>query len=72
MKNIKVEQKNNTLVLTIDLSKDLGVSGSQKSIIIASTEGNQKLAELKDGTPVVVGLSVYKKNPDYVKPGVTK
>lgn len=61
MKNIDVEIKGNTLTLKIDLSKNFGASKSGKSIVIASTEGNQKIGALKDGTPVVAGLTVYTK-----------
>lgn len=61
MQNIKVEQKGEVLTLTIDLSKNFGASKSGKSVIIASTEGNQKVAKTKAGEPVVVGLTVYTK-----------
>lgn len=47
----------NILTITVDLSKSFGPSASGKTIIIASTEGNQPI----DGTPAVVGLNVYRK-----------
>ena len=40
MKNIKMENKANKLVLEIDLTKNFGRSKSGKSIIIGTTEGN--------------------------------
>jgi hypothetical protein len=61
MKNIEVEQKGNTLTLKIDLTKTFGPSKSGKTIIIASTEGNAKVGEIKGGGPVIVGLNVYTK-----------
>jgi hypothetical protein len=59
--NVVMDVKDNMLTITIDLSKDYGVSTSGKSIIVGSTEGNKKLA----GTDIYVGLNVYKKNPDF-------
>lgn len=61
MKNvdISVDTKKKTLTLVIDLSKDFGPSQSEKTIIIASTEGSQKIGY----EDVVLGLNVYKKNP---------
>jgi hypothetical protein len=57
MKNVRMETKGSTLTITVDLSKDFGPSTSGKTIIIASTEGNQPV----EGTSAVVGLNVYRK-----------
>jgi len=54
MKNVEIETKDGKMIITVDLSKDFGLSKSGKTIIIASTEGNQKHDD------VVVGLNVYK------------
>jgi len=40
------------------LSKDFGPSASGKTIIIASSEGNQSLPEHEE---IKIGLNVYKK-----------
>lgn len=64
MKNINTEIKGDKLIVTIDLSKDFGKSKSGKSVVIASTEGNQKIGENKKGVSIVMGLTVYTKNPD--------
>lgn len=56
MKNIEMEVKGDSLVITVDMSKRFGKSGSGKSIIVASTEGNQSVPET-DG--VKIGLNVY-------------
>ena len=55
MKNVEFEVKGSILTVKVDLSKSFGPSKSGKTIIVASTEGNQAV----EG--VVVGLNVYKK-----------
>jgi len=65
MKNVKlaIDEKKKILTVTVDLKEEHGPSGSGKTIIIASTEGSQKIG-FED---VVIGLNVYKKNPDAAK-----
>ena len=58
MKNITTTVKGNKLTIEIDLSKIFGPSKSGKTIIVASTEGNQKV----EGTDVVIGVNAYKKS----------
>ncbi len=58
MKNVEMTVDENILTIKVDLSKEFGESSSGKSIIIASTEGNQAVPENED---VKVGLNVYKK-----------
>jgi len=56
MKNIETSIKGNELTIKVDLSKTFGLSGSGKSVIIATTEGNQAI------TPgVMMGINIYKK-----------
>lgn len=59
MKNVemKVDDKKKTLTIVVDLSKEFGLSKSQKSMTIASTEGNATVP----GTDIKIGLNVYKK-----------
>lgn len=59
MKNVdvKYDAKKKTLTLTIDCSKEFGLSKSQKNIIIASTEGN---AAVDGSEGVKIGLNVYR------------
>lgn len=60
MKNINYEVKGNTLTITVDLSQDHGLSKSEKSNIVASSEGIKPL----DGTDgVQFGLNVFKALP---------
>lgn len=58
MKNVEMSVDGNTLTIKVDLSKDFGPSASGKTIIIASTEGNQSVPGKE---AVKVGLNVYKK-----------
>ena len=58
MKNVEMTVDGNILSIKVDLSKDFGPSSSGKTIIIASTEGNQSVP----GREVIkVGLNIYKK-----------
>jgi hypothetical protein len=58
MKNVTMTVKDNKLTIEVDLSKSFGPSASGKTIIIASTEGNQPV---EGGNGAVVGLNVYRK-----------
>lgn len=58
MKNVEINLTGNILTLTIDISKEFGPSSSGKTIIIASTEGNQPLPGREN---VKIGLNVYRK-----------
>jgi len=46
------------LVITVDLTKEFGVSKTGKSITIASTEGNVSVPEREE---VKIGVNVYRK-----------
>ncbi len=58
MKNVEMNIEGNILTIKVDLTKEFGPSSSGKTIIIASTEGNQSVPGKED---VKVGLNVYKK-----------
>ena len=58
MKNVETKVEHGRLVITVDLTKELGPSASGKSIIIASTEGNIDVPGTAD---VKMGLNVYRK-----------
>jgi len=60
MKNVQMKVDGDTLTLTIDLSKEFGPSSSGKTIIVASTEGNQTIEGYKDES-YKIGLNVYRK-----------
>jgi hypothetical protein len=64
MKNVEMKVEGTILTIKVDLSKEFGVSASGKSMIIASTEGNQTV----EGTEEVkIGLNVYKRSAKNVK-----
>jgi hypothetical protein len=58
LKNVKFTVNGDKLLIEVDLSKQYGPSSSGKSIVIASTEGNQPVG--KDD--IKIGLNVYKPN----------
>lgn len=58
MKNVDMTVKDGKLTIVVDLTKSFGPSTSGKTIIIASTEGNQTV---DGGNGAVVGLNVYRK-----------
>lgn len=64
MKNVEMRIEKKKLIIEVDLTKEFGPSESGKTIIIASTEGSQKIGH----EDAVLGLNIYKKNPKYVKP----
>lgn len=58
MKNIEMTVIGEELVIKVDLSQSFGRSTSGKSIIIASTEGNQSIPGNEE---IKIGLNIYKK-----------
>ena len=58
MKNIEMKVEGSKLTITVDLSQRYGKSSSGKSIIIASSEGNQAIPDNED---IKIGLNVYTK-----------
>lgn len=57
MENMEMTVEGDTLTIKIDLTRDLGLSKSQKTRIIASSRGNAKVP----GTDVTIGLNLYKR-----------
>ena len=58
---MKVEIKDGDLVITIPMQKP-APSASGKTLVVASSHGNQPTAAQVDGKPVVVGLNAYIRN----------
>ena len=58
MKNVEMKLDGDILTITVDLSKEFGLSGSGKSVIIASTEGNRAVEGREE---VKIGLNIYRK-----------
>jgi len=57
MQNVNFQVQGDHLVITIDLTQELGVSSSGKSLIIATTSGNIAVPGFED---IKVGLNVYR------------
>lgn len=55
-KNVEMKVVGNILTITVDLSQNFGPSKSQKTLVIASTEGNVTIP----GTESKIGLNIYK------------
>ncbi len=55
---LKVEIKENKLLIEIDLEKPTP-SSSGKTLVVASTHGNIVTSAEVDGKPVIIGLNAY-------------
>ena len=55
---MKVEIKNKQLIITADL-QDPKPSQSGKTLVVASSYGNQITTAMVDGQPVTVGFNAY-------------
>jgi len=58
MKNVDMKITGTILTITVDISKEYGLSTSGKSLIIASTEGNVSIPEKEE---IKIGLNIYRK-----------
>ena len=58
---MKVEIKGNDLIITIPMQKPTP-SASGKTLVVASSHGNQPTSVQVDGKPVIVGLNAYIRN----------
>lgn len=56
---MQVELKNNKLIITIDVNVKPIPSASGKTLVVASSHGNQRTAVMIDGKPVIVGVNAY-------------
>lgn len=55
MKNVDMKINGNTLTITMDITKEFGMSSSGKSLIIASTEDNVYIPEHDE---IKIGLNI--------------
>ena len=55
---MKVEIKGNELIITVEMQKPTP-SASGKTLVVASSHGNQATTAMVDGKPVIVGLNAY-------------
>jgi len=57
MQNVDFQVQGNQLIIVVDLTQELGVSSSGKSLIIATTSGNIAVPGFED---IKIGLNVYR------------
>ena len=57
MINADLKTNGSKLTITVDLSKEHGPCKSGKTLIIATSSGNQKI----EGTDAIIGLNIYRK-----------
>ena len=62
MQNIEMTVDGDILTITINLKKRGGLSGTGKTISVATTSGNISVPDHKD---IKIGINAYVKNPDY-------
>ena len=55
---MKVEIKDNKLIIEIEMSKPTP-SASGKTLVVASSHGNQATTATVNGKPVIIGLNAY-------------
>jgi len=56
---MQVEVKNNKLIITIDMNAKPTPSASGKTLVVASSHGNQQTSVMINGKPVIVGVNAY-------------
>lgn len=61
MENIEYKLEGTKLTLSIDTARRLGPSASGKTIVIATTRGNQVVGQTKESKPIILGLNLYTK-----------
>lgn len=53
-----IDEKNKTLTITLDLEEP-HPSGSGKTLVVASTHGNQQTEAMLGGKAITVGVNAY-------------
>jgi hypothetical protein len=56
-----ISKDGKTLTLVIDLTATGEPSASGKTLVFATTGGNQQIAQDGNGRPIYLGLNVYRK-----------
>jgi hypothetical protein len=62
-KAVKVTIENGELVIRLPLNKPPVPSASGKTLVVASTRGNQRTNAVIDGQPVIIGVNAYVAKP---------
>jgi len=61
LRETKIDEQSNTLTLILDLQVPTP-SASGKTLVVATTHGNQPTEVQVDGKPLVVGVNAYIRN----------
>ena len=56
---MEVELKNKKLIITIPVNDKPTPSASGKTLVVASSHGNQKTTAMVNGKPIIVGVNAY-------------
>ena len=65
---MQVTEEKGQIVIKIDKNAKPQPSTSGKTLQVASSHGNSPTNLQIDGSPLIVGVNAYIKNPKYVKP----
>ncbi len=65
---MKVTETKDTIVIEIPKNAKPVASTTGKTLQVASSHGNTPTNLQIDGSPLIVGVNAYIKNPAYVKP----
>jgi hypothetical protein len=60
---VKATIENGELVIRLPLNRTPVLSSSGKSLVVASSHGNQKTDAVIDGQPIVIGVNAYIARP---------
>ena len=60
---MKAHIENGELVIRLPLNKDPVPSASGKTLVVATSHGNQKTEAVVSGQPVIVGVNAYIPRP---------
>jgi hypothetical protein len=60
---VKVSIERGELVIRLPLIQPPALSASGKTLVVASTRGNQKTEAVIDGQPVIIGVTAYIAKP---------
>ncbi len=55
---MKIEVKDQKLLIEIDLQEPT-LSASGKTLVIATSHGNQQTTAMFDGQPIIIGINAY-------------
>jgi len=57
--NMKAQIKEGKLIIELECNKKPVKSASGKTLVVASSHGNQPTAAVVDGKPVIIGVNAY-------------